>query len=319
MYTPSPTQFVGEGASQGERGRAAQSAVPSHFRTFALSHFRTFALSHFSAMSITLDYNNMLAPRLGGRGIDPAKLDALADRFRAAHEDAARRRDGGELGFYALADGGETVDAIQQFAEGAGQAFSNVVVLGIGGSRAGHDGPAHGPQASPVERAGRRGARVLSAPLRPRQHRPGHVRRVPAPRGPAPHALQRRLQERRHGRDDEPVPHHPRTPARRAGRRLHPPPAADDGPGEGRAPRPGEGREHRHPPRPRQRGRTLLRPQRGRAAAGGHDRHRHPRAAGGRAGDGGALRHAGAAAATRPASSPRCSTWRTRSWTPTCT
>jgi glucose-6-phosphate isomerase len=88
-------------------------------------------------MPITLDYNNMLAPRLGGRGIDPAKLDALADRFRAAHEDAARRREGGELGFYALADGGETVDAIQQFAEGAGQAFSNVVVLGIGGSALG--------------------------------------------------------------------------------------------------------------------------------------------------------------------------------------
>lgn len=88
-------------------------------------------------MSITLDYNNMLAPRLGGRGIDPAKLDALADRFRAAHEDTSRRRDGGELGFFALADGGETVDAIQQFAEGAGQAFSNVVVLGIGGSALG--------------------------------------------------------------------------------------------------------------------------------------------------------------------------------------
>jgi glucose-6-phosphate isomerase len=88
-------------------------------------------------MSITLDYNNMLAPRLGGRGIDPAKLDALADRFRAAHEDATRRREAGELGFYALADGGETVDAIQQFAEGAGQAFSNVVVLGIGGSALG--------------------------------------------------------------------------------------------------------------------------------------------------------------------------------------
>jgi glucose-6-phosphate isomerase len=88
-------------------------------------------------MSITLDYNNMLAPRLGGRGIDPAKLDGLADRFRAAHEDATRRRDGGELGFFALADGGETVDAIQQFAEGAGQAFSNVVVLGIGGSALG--------------------------------------------------------------------------------------------------------------------------------------------------------------------------------------
>jgi glucose-6-phosphate isomerase len=88
-------------------------------------------------MSITIDYNNMLAPRLGGRGVDPAKLDSLADRFRAAHEDTARRRDGGELGFFALAEGGETVDAIQQFADGAGQAFSNVVVLGIGGSALG--------------------------------------------------------------------------------------------------------------------------------------------------------------------------------------
>jgi glucose-6-phosphate isomerase len=88
-------------------------------------------------MSITLDFNNMLAPRLGGRGVDPARLDALADRFRAAHEDTARRRDGGELGFFALADGGETVDAICDFADGAGQAFSNVVVLGIGGSALG--------------------------------------------------------------------------------------------------------------------------------------------------------------------------------------
>jgi glucose-6-phosphate isomerase len=88
-------------------------------------------------MSITLDYNNMLAPRLGGRGIDPARLDGLADRFRAAHADTAQRREAGELGFFALAEGGETVDAIQQFADGAGQAFANVVILGIGGSALG--------------------------------------------------------------------------------------------------------------------------------------------------------------------------------------
>ena len=47
------------------------------------------------------------------------------------------RRDAGELGFYALADGGDTVDAISDFAEGGGQAFSNLVVLGIGGSALG--------------------------------------------------------------------------------------------------------------------------------------------------------------------------------------
>jgi glucose-6-phosphate isomerase len=88
-------------------------------------------------MSIVLDYNNMLASRLGGRGIDPARLDAMAERFRAAHADAAQRRQAGELGFYALADGGGTVDSIREFAEGGGQAFSNLVVLGIGGSALG--------------------------------------------------------------------------------------------------------------------------------------------------------------------------------------
>jgi glucose-6-phosphate isomerase len=85
----------------------------------------------------TLDYNNMLSPRLGGRGIDPARIDALAERFREAHADTRRRRDAGELGFFALADGGETVRTIEEFAEGGGQVFSNLVVLGIGGSALG--------------------------------------------------------------------------------------------------------------------------------------------------------------------------------------
>jgi glucose-6-phosphate isomerase len=84
-----------------------------------------------------LDYNNMLAPRLGGRGIDPARIEAFAERFRAAHADTAARRESGELGFFALADGGETVRRIEEFAGGGGQAFSNLVVLGIGGSALG--------------------------------------------------------------------------------------------------------------------------------------------------------------------------------------
>ncbi len=87
--------------------------------------------------SIVLDYNNMLAPRLGGRGIDPASLDGMAERFREAHADTARRVSSGELGFYALVDETETLASIEAFANGAGQAFSNVVVLGIGGSALG--------------------------------------------------------------------------------------------------------------------------------------------------------------------------------------
>jgi glucose-6-phosphate isomerase len=89
-------------------------------------------------MPIELDYNNMLAPRLGTeRGIDPDRLRGLAERFSAIHADVESRRDGGDLGFYQLPYAGEVVDAIEQFAEGPGQAFSNLVVLGIGGSALG--------------------------------------------------------------------------------------------------------------------------------------------------------------------------------------
>lgn len=87
---------------------------------------------------IVLDYNNMLSPRLGGgHGIDPARLEAMGERFRAAHADAQERRQSGELGFYALPDETETVAAIERFADGVGQTFSTIVVLGIGGSALG--------------------------------------------------------------------------------------------------------------------------------------------------------------------------------------
>jgi glucose-6-phosphate isomerase len=87
---------------------------------------------------ITLDYNNMLRPRLGGaRGIDPARLDALGERFREIHAQVERRREAGELGFYQLPDGGELVEEIARFGEGPGQSFENIVVLGIGGSALG--------------------------------------------------------------------------------------------------------------------------------------------------------------------------------------
>ena len=89
-------------------------------------------------MPILLDYNNMLAPRVGeGRGIDPERLAALESRFREAHTDTEERRAAGELGFFDLPYEEEVLAAIEQFAEGGGQAFSNVVVLGIGGSALG--------------------------------------------------------------------------------------------------------------------------------------------------------------------------------------
>jgi glucose-6-phosphate isomerase len=89
-------------------------------------------------MAITFDYNNMLTPRLGtGRGIDPARLEGLAGRFEEIHSDTKQRRESGEMGFFELPDALTVVDEIERFANGVGQAFENVVVLGIGGSALG--------------------------------------------------------------------------------------------------------------------------------------------------------------------------------------
>lgn len=89
-------------------------------------------------MPLKLDYNNMLAPRVGaGRGITPDSIDDLVDRFAEIHADVARRRKEGTLGFFDLPYAGQVIDEIETFAEGGGQAFSNVVVLGIGGSALG--------------------------------------------------------------------------------------------------------------------------------------------------------------------------------------
>jgi glucose-6-phosphate isomerase len=86
---------------------------------------------------LILDYNNMLSPRLGGRGIDPARVDALAERFRQAHAEVTRRRDVGEIGFFQLPYQSEVREQVGNFANGLGQAFSTAVVLGIGGSALG--------------------------------------------------------------------------------------------------------------------------------------------------------------------------------------
>ena len=86
---------------------------------------------------LILDYNNMLAPRLGGRGLAPERLERAAARFRDVHADTQQRRDAGELGFFALPYEREVTQQIRRFADGPGQVFDNVVVLGIGGSALG--------------------------------------------------------------------------------------------------------------------------------------------------------------------------------------
>ncbi|HUG40131.1 MAG TPA: glucose-6-phosphate isomerase [Longimicrobiales bacterium] len=87
--------------------------------------------------ALRLDYGSMLTPRLDGRGLDPRLLADAGERFRAIHDDVAARREAGALGFFELVDRSPMVEQIEAFADGPGQAFENVVVLGIGGSALG--------------------------------------------------------------------------------------------------------------------------------------------------------------------------------------
>lgn len=88
--------------------------------------------------SISIDYANMLKPNLGAFGLDPQGLEnRFAADFRQAHADVEARRESGEMGFFSLPDGLETAGAIQELADGFGQWFENIVVLGIGGSALG--------------------------------------------------------------------------------------------------------------------------------------------------------------------------------------
>jgi glucose-6-phosphate isomerase len=86
---------------------------------------------------IALDYTNMLRPALSGRGIDPAELVRFQADFEHAHAQIEQRRAAHELGFFELPYETGVVDDIQRFADGVGQAFDTVVVLGIGGSALG--------------------------------------------------------------------------------------------------------------------------------------------------------------------------------------
>jgi glucose-6-phosphate isomerase len=88
--------------------------------------------------SVILDFANMLSPNLGGYGLDPSALKGtLSDSFQKAYADVKERRLSGEMGFFALPEAREAAKAIQELADGFGQWFENVVVLGIGGSALG--------------------------------------------------------------------------------------------------------------------------------------------------------------------------------------
>ena len=87
-------------------------------------------------MALRLDYTNMLAENVPG-GIPRAALESAGDAFTRAMAVFDERRGRGELGFLDLPSAADSTQQIRQFADGAGQAFSDIVVLGIGGSALG--------------------------------------------------------------------------------------------------------------------------------------------------------------------------------------
>jgi glucose-6-phosphate isomerase len=84
---------------------------------------------------LVLDYRHMIG--LDGRGVAEERFAGMADRFREVHADVAGRRAAGAIGFLELPYEKLIVEAIRTFADGLGQAFDNIVILGIGGSALG--------------------------------------------------------------------------------------------------------------------------------------------------------------------------------------
>ena len=86
---------------------------------------------------VRIDFGNLMAPLVAG-GVDPEALrGAMADRFRVVRSEVETLRDAGELGFLDLPYASETLEQVQTLADGFGQWFEDVVVLGIGGSALG--------------------------------------------------------------------------------------------------------------------------------------------------------------------------------------
>jgi glucose-6-phosphate isomerase len=85
-----------------------------------------------------LRYGRIFTDKLDGiHGLPRARLQDLLQRFPTVQAEVRARRREGEYGFYELGEQAETVAAIRRFAEGVGQAYDHVLVLGIGGSALG--------------------------------------------------------------------------------------------------------------------------------------------------------------------------------------
>ncbi|HJU88613.1 MAG TPA: glucose-6-phosphate isomerase [Gemmatimonadaceae bacterium] len=87
-------------------------------------------------MTIRLDYSHMLAQHVEG-GLDAATWRTASEHLARALGEAKRLESQGILGFMEIVSRPHDLTELKKFADGVGQAFSDVVVLGIGGSALG--------------------------------------------------------------------------------------------------------------------------------------------------------------------------------------
>jgi glucose-6-phosphate isomerase len=89
-------------------------------------------------MTLRLLYGRMFQDRLdGAHGLPRTRLAELEGRFAAVWQEIAERKKQGEYGFLKLGLLTDEAKKIMKFAEGLGQAYEHVLVLGIGGSALG--------------------------------------------------------------------------------------------------------------------------------------------------------------------------------------
>jgi len=86
---------------------------------------------------IRFDYGNLIEGRVEGVVAEDLLAGALAERFADAHRATEALRETGVLGFLGLPYASEMVERVVELADGFGQWFEDVVVLGIGGSSLG--------------------------------------------------------------------------------------------------------------------------------------------------------------------------------------
>nr|HID58755.1 hypothetical protein [Desulfobacterales bacterium] len=87
-----------------------------------------------TSMSITFDFNGMMAENIGPlHGIGEDEIDEMKDRIGRVHQDLKRRRKAGGLAFYELPHDDDMLSEVIKKSEAIRRECENLVVLGTGG------------------------------------------------------------------------------------------------------------------------------------------------------------------------------------------